>query len=29
MTFHNTEKTETCQGNVPQVLFVAKTTMAK
>jgi len=29
MMFHNTEKTETCHGNVPQVLFVAKTTMAK
>jgi len=27
--FHNTEKTETCHGNVPQVLFVARTTMAK
>jgi len=23
MMFHNTEKTETCHGNVPQVLFVA------
>jgi len=22
--FHNTEKTETCHGNVPQVLFVAR-----
>jgi len=25
MMFHNTEKTETCHENVPQVLFVAKT----
>jgi len=29
MMFHNTEKTETSHGNVPQVLFVARTTMAK
>jgi len=29
MMFYNTEKTETCQGNVTQVLFVARTTMAK
>jgi len=29
MVFHNTEKTETCHGNVPQVLFVARTTMAE
>jgi len=29
MTFHNTKKTETCHGNVPQVLFVVRTTMAK
>jgi len=29
MMFHNTEKTETCNGNVPQALFVARTTMAK
>jgi len=29
MMFYNTEKTETCHGNVPQVLFVARTTMAK
>jgi len=29
MMFHNTEKTETFHGNVPQVLFVARTTMAK
>jgi len=31
MVFHNrnTGKTETCQGNVPQVLFVTRTTMAK
>jgi len=28
MMFHHTEKTETCYGNVPQVLFVARTTMA-
>jgi len=28
MMFHNTEKTETCHGNVPQVLFVGKITMA-
>ena len=27
--FHNTEMTETCHGNAPQVLFVARTTMAK
>jgi len=26
MMFH---KTETCHGNVPQVLFIARTTMAK
>jgi len=25
--FHNTEKTETFHGNVPQVLFVARTTI--
>jgi len=29
MMLHNTEKTGTCNGNVPQVLFVARTTMAK
>jgi len=29
MMFHNTEKTEACHGNVPQVLFVARTTTAK
>jgi len=29
MMFHSTEKTETCHGNVPQVLFVTITTMAK
>jgi len=29
MMFHNTEKTETCHGNVPQVLFVATATMGK
>jgi len=29
MMFHNPEKTETCHGNVPQVLLVARTTMAK
>jgi len=29
MTFHNTEKAETCHGNLPQVLFVARTAMAK
>jgi len=29
MMFHNIEKTETCHGNVPQVLFVARITMAK
>jgi len=29
MMLHNTEKTETCHGNVSQVLFVARTTMAK
>jgi len=29
MMFHNTEKTGTCHENVPQVLFVARTTMAK
>jgi len=28
MMFHNTEKTETCRGNVPQVIFFARTTMA-
>jgi len=27
MMFHHTEKSETCHGNVPQVLFVARTTM--
>jgi len=27
--FHNTAKTEACHGNVPQVLFFARTTMAK
>jgi len=29
MMFHNTEKTDTFHGNVPQVLFVARCTMAK
>ena len=29
MVFHNTEKAETCHGNLPQVLFVARTAMAK
>jgi len=29
MMFHNTEKIETCHRNVPQVLFVTRTTMAK
>jgi len=29
MMFHNTEKTETCHGNAPQVLFVARATMGK
>jgi len=29
MMLHNTEKTETSQGNVPHVLFVARTTMVK
>jgi len=29
MMFHNTEKTETCHGNVPHVLFVARSRMAK
>jgi len=29
MMFHNTEKTETCHGNAPQVLFVARVTMAE
>jgi len=29
MVFHNTEKTETCHGNVLPVLVVARTTMAK
>jgi len=24
--FHNTEKTETCHGTTPQVLFIARTT---
>jgi len=24
MMFPNTEKTETCHGNVPQILFVAR-----
>jgi len=28
MMFHNTEKTESRQGNVSQALFVARTTMA-
>jgi len=28
MMFHNTEMTETSHGNVPQVLFVARTTKA-
>jgi len=27
--FHNTEKTETCHRNVPQALFVTRTTMVK
>jgi len=29
MILHNTEKTETCHGNAPQVSFVARATMAK
>jgi len=29
MMSHNTEKSETRHGNAPQVLFVARTTMAK
>jgi len=29
MMVHNTKKTETCHGNVAQVLFVARTTKAK
>jgi len=29
MMFHNTEKTETCHGNAPQILFVARTTTPK
>jgi len=29
MMFHNIKKTETSCGNVPQVLFIARTTMAK
>jgi len=29
MMLHNTEKTKSCHRNVPQVLFVARTTMAK
>jgi len=29
MIFHKTKKAETSHGNVPQVLFVARTTMAK
>jgi len=29
MMFHNTEKREKCHRNVPQVLFVARTTIAK
>jgi len=27
--FHNTEKTETCHGNLPLALFVVRITMAK
>jgi len=27
--FHNLEKTETCHRNVPYVLVIARTTMAK
>jgi len=29
MMFHNTEKTETCHGNAPQILFGARTTTPK
>jgi len=29
MMFLNTEKTDTCHENLPQILFVARTTMAK
>jgi len=29
MMFHNTEKTEIRHGNAPQVVIVARTTMAK
>jgi len=29
MLFHNSEKTETRHRNIPQVLFVARTTTAK
>jgi len=29
MMLHNTEKTETRHGNIPQILFDARTTMAK
>jgi len=29
MMFYDTEKTEPRHGNVPQVLFVVRTTMAK
>jgi len=29
MMFHNTEKTETCHGNAPHILFVARTTTPK
>jgi len=29
MMFHNTEKTDTHHGNVPQVLVVARITTAK
>jgi len=29
MMFHNTERSETSYRNVPQVLFVVRTTMAK
>jgi len=27
--FHNKEKTETCHGNAPQILFSARTTTSK
>jgi len=29
MMFHNTEKTETCHGNAPQILFSARITTPK